>query len=68
MKAMKLNVEKIENQRKYLNMSVKDIADKMEMSRQSYYDILNSGSTKLSTITLLAEILELKGNELLIEE
>jgi len=62
---MKLNVKKIERKRKRLNLSVKDMADRLSMSRQAYYDIIESASTKLSTITPLAKILKCKGKDLL---
>ena len=64
---MELNVKKIERERKRLKMTVTDIANKLHMTRQAYYDIIESGSTKLSTITLLAKVLRCKGISLLKE-
>ena len=64
---MELNVKKIERERKRLKMTVTDIANKLHMTRQAYYDIIESGSTKLSTITLLAKVLKCKGISLLKE-
>ena len=42
------------------------MADKLEMSRQTYYSILNNKSTTLNTLDKIASILGLKSKDLVI--
>ena len=64
---MKININKIERIRKQLKLTVRDVSTKLDMSPQAYYDIIDTGSTKISTLTALAKILKCKGKNLLIE-
>lgn len=62
---MEVNTDKLESYRRKHYLTTKEFADKLGMTRQAYYDILESKSTKLSTITRIAETLGCKAKELL---
>jgi transcriptional regulator with XRE-family HTH domain len=64
---MKINTREIERLRKRMKFTVRDITTKLDMSPQSYYDIIRDGSTKISTLTALAKVLKCKAKSLLIE-
>jgi hypothetical protein len=64
---MKLNTKKIERERKRLGLSVMDMSVRLKMTRQAYYDLIKSASTKLSTVTALARELDCEGKDLLID-
>ena len=61
-----INTELIEARRKKLKISKYRMADKLEMSRQTYYSILNNKSTTLNTLDKIASILGLKSKDLVI--
>jgi DNA-binding XRE family transcriptional regulator len=61
-----INTIKIENRRKKLNITKYRMADKLGMSRQTYYSILNTKSTTLKTLEKIASILDLKARDLII--
>jgi transcriptional regulator with XRE-family HTH domain len=61
---MKLNTREIERRRKRLGLSVSDISKKLNMSPQGWYDLIESESTKLSTITAIAKLYKCKGRVL----
>ena len=62
---MKMNIDKIERERKRQGLTKTEMALKMGMSRQAYWDFINNGSTRLSTLTKIAEILEFDPKDLL---
>ena len=61
-----INIEKIERERVRLKLSKYEMSRRIDMSRQSYYDILNNKSTKLSTLKKIAEVLDFDYKDLLI--
>lgn len=65
---MKINIEKIEKERLRKIISKPELAALAGISRQTYYDFLKSGSTKLSTLTRIAEILDFDPKDLLMNE
>ena len=62
---MKINIVKIEKERERQKLSKSALAKLIGISRQAYADFLNSGSTKLSTLTKIAKILDLDGKDLI---
>lgn len=62
---MKINVEKIERERKRLNISKIDMSRRLKMSRQAYWDFLKSSPPTLNVLSKIAKILEFDAKDLL---
>ena len=60
-----INTDLIEKRRKQLKISKYRMADKLQMSRQTYYGILLNKSTTLNTLEKIADVLGLKSKDLL---
>ena len=56
----------IETRRKKLKISKYKMADKLNMSRQTYYSILKNKSTTLNTLEKIADVIGLKSKDLII--
>ena len=61
-----INTELIEKRREKLHITKYRMADKLKMSRQTYYTIINNKSTTLNTLDKIADILDLKAKDLII--
>jgi len=63
---MKINVEKIEKERKRQGLTATELARKIGVTRQAYSIFLRrSGSTKLSTLSRIAKALDFDPKDLL---
>ena len=63
---MKINVEKIEKERKRQGLTAMELAGKVGITRQAYSVFLRrNGSTKLSTLARIAEALDFDPKDLL---
>lgn len=64
---MKLNVQRIEAHRIVLNEKPRKFAQRIGMSHQWYYDLINDGKTnvRLDTINKIAELLGINPKELI---
>jgi transcriptional regulator with XRE-family HTH domain len=60
-----IKVKKIEKRRKLQGISIVDLSAKLGMSKQAYYDIRRSESTKISTLKKIAVALGFNYKELL---
>jgi transcriptional regulator with XRE-family HTH domain len=60
-----ININIIESRRKKLKISKYKMADKLNMSRQTYYSILKNKSTTFNTLEKIALVLELKTKDLI---
>ena len=63
---MKIDIEKIEKERKRQGMTAIELAKKVGITRQAYsIFVRRSGSTKLSTLAKIAEVLDFDPKDLL---
>ena len=63
---MKINIEKIEKERKRQGLTAMELAEKVGITRQAYSVFLHrSRSTKLSTLTKIAKALDFDPKDLL---
>jgi len=63
---MKINVEKIEKERKRQGLTATELAEKIGVTRQAYFKFVHrGGSTKLSTLTRIAEAIDFDPKDLL---
>ena len=65
---MRINIEKIERERLHLGINKAKFASKVGISRQLYYEFLNTGSTKLSTLEKIAKSLDIDTKDFLISD
>ena len=63
---MELNVQKIRKELKRREWTVRQLSERLGVSFQSIYSALTNKSTKLSTITKIADALELDPRDLII--
>ena len=63
---MKINILKIEKERERLGITAMELAQKIGVTRQAYSSFLQTGSTKLSTLTKIAEVLDFDPKDLLV--
>jgi transcriptional regulator with XRE-family HTH domain len=66
LKGIMLNINKIEKRRVQLKISKREMAKRLDMSRQSYYDTLSKKSTTFKTLDKIASILGLKAKDLIL--
>ena len=63
---MKINIEKIEKERKRQGLTAMELAEKIGITRQAYSIFLcRSRSTKLSTLARIAKVLDFDPKDLL---
>lgn len=62
---MKINIMKIEKERERQKLTRPELAKLIGISRQAYSDFLRTGSTKLSTLTKIAKVLDIDGKDLI---
>ena len=63
---MKINIEKIEKERKRQGLTATELAKKVGITRQAYsIFVRRSRSTKLSTLAKIAEVLDFDPKDLL---
>jgi len=65
--AMKLNIQKIEGERLRLCFSKAEFSRKLGMSASAYCRMLNGASTKIKTITRIANVLHVDPRDLLLK-
>ena len=63
---MKINIMKIEKERERQGITAMELAKRVGVTRQAYSLFLQSGSTKLSTLAKIAEILDFDPKDFLI--
>jgi len=63
---MKINVEKIEKERKRQGLTAMELARRIGITRATYSFFLRAGSTKLNTLVKIAKVLDFDPKDLLI--
>jgi len=61
-----INIERLERKRKRQGLSIVELSNKVGMTKQAYYDILNNKSTKISTLKKIADTLGSNYKDLLL--
>lgn len=63
---MKLNIKKIERERKKRNLTMRAFSKRIQITPAAYSFLIRSGSTKITTINRIADVLDLNPKDLFI--